>query len=132
MLEVRRRELITLLGGAAAAWPLTVGAQQAAVPVIGFLGSGSPGPFAHMAAAFREGLKEIGFVESQNVTLAYRWAEGQYDRLPALAGDLVRRGVAVIFASGGVAPTQAAKAATFDNPNRVHDRLRSSHDRTSR
>jgi ABC-type uncharacterized transport system substrate-binding protein len=112
---MRRREFITLLGSAALAWPLAARAQPM-MPVVGFLSSRSPGESTELVAAFRKGLRQIGFVEGQNAVIAFRWAEGHYERLPALASDLVDLRVAAIFAAGGNPSALAAKAATSTIP----------------
>ena len=114
---MKRRDFIVLASGVAAvASPIRTFSQRSTMPVIGFLNSALPGPFAHLVAAFRQGLGEIGYVEGRNVSIEYRWAQNRYERLPDLATDLVRRQVAVIVAGGGNVSALAAKAATSTIP----------------
>jgi putative tryptophan/tyrosine transport system substrate-binding protein len=116
MFNLRRREFITLLGGAAAAVPIAARGQQSRIPVIGFLGIRTPEFDAAMLAEFRQGLREQGYAEGTNVSIDFRWARGQFDRLPTLADDLVRQGVALLVTSGGTAAARAAKSATATIP----------------
>jgi putative tryptophan/tyrosine transport system substrate-binding protein len=113
---MRRREFLTVLGGAAAAWPVVARAQKPAMPVIGYLSGRRSDDSDDVVTAFRDGLRESGYVEGRNVTVEFRWSAGQYDRLPALAADLVQRRVDVIFANGGLLAALAAKNATNSTP----------------
>ena|SRR5215216_1295109 len=123
MFDMRRREFITFLGGAAAAWPVVARAQQTAMPVIGFLDNRSSDGMTSRLAAFRQGLKEIGFVEGENVTIVYRWGEDRVDRLPEMVSELARV-ASVIITAGGPPAAFAAKGGHHDHPHRFSDRRR--------
>src|SRR5947209_103877 len=114
--QLKRRDFIRLLGGAAGAWPIVAQAQQPAIPVVGFLNAASSDFYAERLLGFRTGLKSTGFVENENVSIEYCWGENQFGRLPAMATELVRRKVAVVVATGGNAAVDAAKAATTTIP----------------
>ena len=114
MKHMKRREFITLLGGAVTVWPLAARAQQP-VPVIGFLHVGSADALSHLVAAFRQGLKETGYVEGQNASIEFRWAEGHYDRLPALVADLVGQRVAILITGGGDGPAAISQSRNSDD-----------------
>ena len=122
---MKRREFITLLGGAVATWPLAARPQQLAMPIVGVLGGHTSSEWTPFIAAFNLGLKEVGFVESQNVHIEYRWAQGHYDELPALAADLVRSRVAVIVAVGGVNVGRGSQGCNGGDSNYLSNRARS-------